>query len=577
MRQRYLKYGLIFLSLLFMAQPGYAQTPPPVRAEIDRTEITENDLIRLSLIVETESDVPRVTTPDMDKFTTVRTSRGDRMTITNGVVSRQYTYLYWLKPTETGQLTIESFEVVIDGQTYITDPIAVAVVSGGPTTGGSGTSPGDGGQLPSKDFFVEVEIDNPNPYLGEQVVYTHRLYTAFNISQPNYDFPRFTGFWYEEDPFVTNRYGRVEGRRFNVRESKVILFPTRAGTLQIDETVITSRSSLFSTGFVLESEPLVVEVKPLPEETPDEFEGAVGLFTIEAEVSNNVAQVDEPITLLAKLTGQGNISTAPDPIWPDMPEWRVFDAQANTFTDFRSGKLIGQRVYERLMVPGVAGRFMMPPISYTYFDPEAEEFRTVRSEPIEIMVEPGSGEAPPPVVIGANKEAIERIGSDIRFIKPAPLALASIETTLVNDSRYWAAWGLPIVLLALNFIWSRRQSFLRRNVDQVRSAQAHRKARRAIAAARKETQDLYIVTGQILTTYLTDKLYQPVVGLTQDKLAELLQARHISAELIAQVSRCLTECDMGRFGPGGSTPGHAENLLDRTEDLIADLEKALEK
>lgn len=563
----------LILIALFLATTtvGYGQQAP-VRASVDRQALTENDLLTLTLTIDTESDTPRVTLPNMDVFTTVRTSRDSRMSIVAGVISRQYTYLYLLRPTQTGQLTIDPIVVTVDGQTYNTNPIQVEVTAG---SGGATTPDGIGtSQTENLEFFVEAEIDNPNPYLGEQVIYTHRLYTAFTISQPSYDLPRFTGFWAEEEPVATERIGRANGRRYTIRETRIILFPTRTGPLTIDETLITSRSSIFSAGFVLQTEPIDLVVKPLPEDAPEDFEGAVGLFTIEAEVSNNLANVDEPITLLVTLTGQGNISTAPEPNWPDMPEWRVFDAQASTFSDFRNGQLLGRRIYERLMVPGIAGNFTYPAISYTYFDPQEQEFRTVSSEPINLEVLPGSGQAVAPVVIGANKAEIERIGADIRHIKPAPTQLTTTAPALTSQMRYWSIWLGPVVLFALSFVWSRRRQYLRRNVALTRRTQALKRARQALSKARTQSPDLYIAAGQILNTYLADKFNQPVVGLTQDGLANLLRHSKIDDDLITRVRNCLVESDMGRFGPGGNEPDHAPKLLDRIERLITALEKA---
>ncbi|MEM7034887.1 MAG: BatD family protein [Chloroflexota bacterium] len=569
--------ALIVALFLVMLQTGNAQSSPPVRASVDRATVTENDLVTLTLTIDTESDTPRVSLPDSDTFTTVRTSRGSQMNIVDGVVSRQYTYHYLLRPLQTGQLTINAVEVTIDGQTYNTDPIVVDVTSSTPPTTGDTNTPSTSEDPPqSLDFFVEAEVDNPNPYLGEQVVYTHRLYTAFRISQPNYDFPRFTGFWAEEEAILTERTGRANGRRYTIRETKVILFPTRTGPLKIDETIITSRSSIFNDGFVLKTEPIDLEVRALPSDAPADYDGAVGRFTLDVEIENSEVYVDDPLTMLVTLTGEGNVNTAPDPVWPEISEWRVFDAQVSGFSEFRNGLLLGNRVYQRLMVPGNAGNYTIPAIQYSYFDPKEQEFRTISSDPIEIKVLLRPGETAPPVVIGASKEEIERLGSDIRHIKPPPIQLSGAPIPLATQNSYWLTWLAPLVILAGGFAWSRRQQFVSRNKAVTRRTQAHKRAKRAISKARKSSPDLYIAAGQILNDYLADKFDQPVVGLTQDALAELLENNDIEQPLIEQVRACLVESDMGRFGPGGNEPDHAEKLLSRMERLIANLEKVFD-
>jgi hypothetical protein len=568
-----LKISLILLVLFIAtAQPTYAQSSP-VSASVDRTDITANEQVTLTITVEADEERPIISLPDLAHFDTIRTTQVSQMSIINGVVGRRYFYHYTLRPLTTGELAIGPIDVEVSGQTFTTDPILIQVNQADPLSSQPGQQDGDANQPPSAEVFVEAEIDNANPHLGEQVVYTHRLYTVYSPTGIDYDFPRFTGFWQEEEAVVRDSRLTLNGRRYTVRETKVILFPTQTGPLTIDETILTSRSSLFSNGFILKTAPIDLEVKPLPDDPPRDFGGAVGLFTIEAEVSNNLARVNEPITLLVRLFGQGNISSAPDPTWPEIQEWRVFDAQSTTNTNFLSGNLSGERIYERLMVPGAPGRFTVPSINYTYFDPNEGEYRTISTNPIEVTVEPGTGEAPPPVVIGANKEEIERIGADIRHIKPAPQVLNRATAPVTEQNRYWLAWGIPILLVVGYAVWSRREAYFRRNVGRARSMQAHRQAKKSLAQARKNSGDLYIASGHILNAYLSDKLNKPVVGLTQDALAGALAGKGVAPEQIKQVQTILAESDMGRFGPGGHLPNHAGKLLDKAEQLIVDLEK----
>ena len=566
---RLLKISFILVLALWLGtQPGYAQSPITASVDSDTTSIY--GLVTLTVEINSDSSVPPdVNVPIFDKFNSLSNSRSWQTTTTNGVLRTTFTYTYLLQPTEVGSLEIGPFEVELNGQTYTTDPIAIEVGDNPNPQSSNATGP------PEADFFVEAEIDNASPYVGEQVIYTHRFYSSISLfTDPFYDLPRFTGFWSEEDPVVTDRVHRVAGRRYNVHEVKIVLFPTRAGPLTIDESVISSPGGVLNEGFSLITDPIDIDVKPLPTEAPDGFGGAVGLFTLEVETSATEGRVNEPITLLVTLTGRGNISTAPDPDWPELPEWRVFDAQSSTITEFQAGNLIGRRIYERLMVPGSAGKFTIPPIVYSYFDPGAGEYRTVSSDPIDIQVEVGTGEASAPLVIGTNKEEIERVGTDIRHIKPVPTMLTTTSTSLTDQSSYWLIWAIPLVLLAGNFVWARRQQFWQNNRGLARSARAYRDARKSLEVARRQKADPYRAAAQILTVYLTNKLNEPVAGMTKTTLAEQLQSRGIDAELIKQVDRCLADSDLGRFTPDGALAASSNRILDEVETVITKLEKA---
>jgi hypothetical protein len=86
---------------------------------------------------------------------------------------------------------------------------------------------------------------------------------------------------------------------------------------------------------------------------------------------------------------------------------------------------------------------------------------------------------------------------------------------------------------------------------------------------------VYSAAGLILTTYLADKLNQPVAGLTHQALADLLTEKGVKPDLVERVEACLVSSELGRFAPGADNPGHAKNLLQETDRLISNLEKVL--
>jgi hypothetical protein len=140
---------------------------------------------------------------------------------------------------------------------------------------------------------------------------------------------------------------------------------------------------------------------------------------------------------------------------------------------------------------------------------------------------------------------------------------------------YWLAWAIPVATLVGNVVWQRRNAYWQNNAGLARSSKAHKKAKQALSQARKQKQDRYSAARQILNTYLADKLNQPVVGLTQPRLAELLAERGVDARLIERVNICLLEAEMGHYSPDASNPDHATNLLKEIDILIRDFEKVI--
>ena len=111
-------------------------------------------------------------------------------------------------------------------------------------------------------------------------------------------------------------------------ELRTVLFPSLAGPVTIEPARITIPGGFFSSGAELQTQPVALDVKPMPPNAPPSFNGAVGQFTLSGNVDTTQSKVNEPITWEVTLSGWGNLNALPDPTWPDLPEWRSFESQA---------------------------------------------------------------------------------------------------------------------------------------------------------------------------------------------------------------------------------------------------------
>lgn len=576
------------LKLLMMAgilalSAATAVAQSPVTATVDRDAISTDETVTLSITI-TGSGASRPTLPDLDGFQVVGTSSASQFSIVNGAFISQATYRFILQPTRAGELTIPAITVSVGGQSYTTDPITVTVAQGSGQGSGQGTAspPADSGEaaapgeLSGQDFFVEAEVDNPTPYLGQQVVYTFRFYQAVSLlGQPGYDSPDFVGFWNQQGTQQQQYTVRVSGRTYRVTALQTILFPTSAGEHIIEPAVLQLPGSLFQAGRTLRSEPVTVTVRPLPDPTPDGFSGAVGQLNITATAEPTSVVINEPVTLRVTVSGQGNIETLPDPALPEPAGWRAFESTSLVNTQLEDGRLTGSRVYEQLLVPTEAGTFTIPAIPYAYFDPEAGAYRTVTTEPLTVIVAEGVADTPIPAVPGVAQETVAQLETDIRHIKPVPPVLESAPAPLPERPSYWLMWLLPVLAIAVDWAWQRRQAFRAQNPGLVRRSQAHKKARRILSRARKQALDPHTAVAQALTGYLGDKLDLPVSGMTQAALAAELEARQVDDALLSRLQALLAWSEMGRFAPVSRDGETAVDAVQDAEKLIAALERVL--
>lgn len=557
-----------------------AQAPSPITVEVDRTILSTNE--QLILTVRVTSDFLDIPSPDLSQltdFVVVNSSTSTQVSIINGDLTTQGVFVYSLQPLREGGLIIGPVSVNMGGQIFQTEPIDIRVISG--ASPAPSAPPSDAPEtLQGQDFFVEVEIDNPTPYLGQQITYVFKFYKASSVSfivQPDYQPPSFTNFWGQTILSQPTYNTTVSGREYMVTEIRTALFPANLGAVTIDPAKIVIPNFPYQD-IVLETEPVSLKVQSLPSGAPADFKGAIGRFEISASLSENEGVVNEPLTLIVEIKGAGNVKALVEPPLPKLSNWRVFESQVHDTVEVQRDTVFGVRRFERLIVPGQPGSYTIPAISFSYFDLEANQYRTVNTEPIPVTVRPGEGELLPPPAMGdagPAKQIVSLLAGDIRHIKPVPTVVASEDTPLISPSLYWSAWILPVLIVSSVWVWQNWRQHLHENTAYARSLRAKRAAQKILMEAQPSGVNAYAAAHRALLGYLSDKLNRPTAGLTNNNLIGLLKEAGLNPVVIQRVETTLTQIDMGRFAPGGEAA--MTSLITDTQKLIDDLETSFKK
>ncbi len=569
--------------LAIVVPPGIAHAQTiTISAEVDRTTLSTDDTVTLSVKVTGGGNLPSPSLPAIDGLSVASQSTFHTFSFADGVTRAELLVSYILRPTRTGDVTIPAISVVIAGRAFSTQPIAVTVTQGSaqpapaPQPAPSDSSPAASAKLTGQDYFVESAVDNEAPYLGEQIVHTFRFYRAIDFfGQPDYDAPGFTGFWHQQESEQQRYRVSAAGRTYRVVELNTVLFPTIVGEQTIEPGQITIPGGLFTQVTELRTEPVGVKVAPLPSGAPAGFKGAVGVLAIKAEVDTTSVPVNEPVNLTVTVSGEGNVQAFADPEWPEMRDWRSFDSRAAVSSEVRDRKLSGSKVYERVMVPSEAGDFSIPPVEYSYFDPTEGEYRSIATQPIRIAVTPADADSEDSAAPLRGRERVERLATDIRHIKPVPADLDTATRPLTSSGVYWAAWLIPLVVLATGLGWRRRMLGLGRDTAETRSARAYRNARRMVDQARRERADPFEASDAAIKAYLRDKLDRPIAGMTRTTLSTLLSVRGVDEAVIKRATELLAASEGGRFAPGHVADTPEQQQLEDTAAIIGDLEKEL--
>jgi hypothetical protein len=563
------------IGLIAVATPAFAQGGSnPLSVTVDRNSLTTDETLTLKIDVTTDGrQHVQPIVPALDGFNVVGQSSSTQSTIVNGVGSYRVVYDIRLQPSRAGSLTIPAISVDLDGTIIRSEPIAVEVEQGTGQVGTPSQAVSPPSELNGQNFYIEAEVDNETPYLGEQIQYIFRFYYAEGPSRsPQLGPPEFTGFWNEHESTQTNYNTTVDGRSYRVAEIRTTLFPALAGELAIDPTTLTIPGGFFSRGETLQTWPVTVNVQPLPQGAPDSFHGAVGQFGLESGVDMLETKVDEPVTYQVAISGAGNVSTMGDPEWTPGDAWRAFEPEVATETTLDNNVVTGQRMFEQTLIPTEPGELILPTLEYSYFDPNSAEYHTLSADSITIIV---TGEPELPVVIGQNDMPAPDAPVDtdtIRGIDPSATALSQANEPISKSVLFAAALAIPVVALGAQAGVQYRSNYLASNNAAYRSKHAAKNAHKALATAQTEGADLSAASSKTLGDYLAAKLDQPVAGMTQAGIGVALAAYGVSAESIERIKNVFTLSENSRFAPGNATGNADTQLLHETDSLIDTLE-----
>ena len=593
--------GILFIclfALLAIGSETYAKISDiEIEVSLNRDTIGLDEQVILQITVSSsERNLPAPHLPTLPMFKVYSQGRSSNISITNGVVNATLTYRYILTPQKAGTFPIEQVSIVHKNKRFKGNSVELTVLSQGVATPKKLEGSAKDRKGNSRDYFLEASVDKKHPYVGQQVTLTLKFYIAVqNYGSPELSEPSMTGFWSEVIGNKPVYFQRINNRRYKVSERKYALFPTQTGELTIGRAMISATIaarrntrdpfSMFGNVFgrgkdiTVRSDPVTVNVKTLPtKEKPKDFTGTVGKFSITATADKREVEVNQPVTVVFKITGVGNIKSVAEPAIPDLPDFRIYRASSSENTSRVNDKLGGTKIYEEVFIPGRPGDMVIPSIGYNYFDPENRKYQTIKTKPIKIsVIKPEGYVAAPQSPFQPNNISIGNEARDIRYIKTDLGDTQPIGQVLIFRPIYIAVNGLPLAILAGLILIRKRREKIHANLGYARSRSALRMARKRLSKAsklsnRETVLDFYAELNSALVSYIADKLNISPHGLTTDKVRELLSERGASEELIADIINIIQKCDYARYAPSTIEQEDIDESLKTVGEVMVGIE-----
>lgn len=616
---RSLKSFFFILIAFLLWIPSLRAQTPSVELQLDRSEVALNDLLTMVITIKGGSAMTRPEIPSRGNFEVAAQATGNNIEIINGMMSVTNTFTYQLRPLKVGTFSIGPVNAHIDGKTYSAGPARVVVTEAKsksapylvPNPGFPQPSPpspypapqppslgppGTSGQTPEELTFLQSELNKKEAYVGEQILYTFRLYSAVNLQGANLKLPEFKDFIAEE--LVQQRQYEVTlgNRRYGVNEWRLALIPTNAGKLKTGKASIQARVAVprradpFQDPFfqrfpmrmsyedkTFQASSQSITVKPLPP-TNTTFTGLVGKFNLEAHWDRTEIKVGESAHWSITLSGQGNLQSGELPDWPENPLLKVYPATPSLDLKKTDQGLSGKKVFEAAYVgtrPGVA---KLDPIELSYFDPVSETYQSleVPGQTLKII---GNGESEAWVKAGGDQDfpLLEGNGHTGFWAtaRSIPQVLAAPPWSMhFSFFFYLLLLGMPLTYLLL-FLGKKLKERRARPSESRKRSLAYKQAKAGLSQLSTQSREQFL---EALPLLLRDYLHQvydlPEGAFTAREVEAFLQAQQVPVEQVRRLVYMIEQLEQYRYSPNLSgLPLELKTLQNEVLDILKSIEK----
>lgn len=520
--------------------------------------------------------------------------------------SSSITFTYTLYADKPGTYTIPAAKAKINGNSVSSRSVKVTV-SGKARSNGSGMPQmhqddnegsqmrAAGSRISGKDLFIKVSANKRRVHEQEPVLLTYKVYTLVDLTQLEGKMPDLTGFHTQEVPLPQQKsfkIERVNGQPYRtVTWSQYVMYPQMAGNLKVpaitfkgivvqQNRAVDPFEAFFNggSGYVevkreIQAPGLTIQVDPLPTK-PANFSGGVGRFNISSQLSKTEIKAGEPITMRIVIGGTGNLKLVKLPEINLPKNFDKYDPKVTDKTKLTANGVEGNMVYDVLFVPRSQGKYTIPAVEFVYFDVKSNGYKTIRTKPIDIKVDKGSGR-------NSSSNYNTPRDNDIRNIKLGAVSRYGTNMHFVGSAIYWMALLLPLLVFVILLIVFRKRAKLHADVTNMRRKRADKIARKRLRKANQLMQQgkgeaFYDEVLHALWDYVGYKLNMPVEKLSRENIADAFSLYGVNQEVIDRFLSALDTCEYERYAPGDPA-GNMEKTYDSAAEVISEIEGVMKR
>ena len=544
---------LAFSSFVLSAQVNFEAT-------VSKSKLALNERLRIDFVMNQNGD--NFSPPEFENFQIIGgPNQSIKTSYVNGERKFSKTYSYFLKPLKKGKLKINQASIEIDGEIYKSLQIEVLITD-------SVKQPSDSVTQYYNDDDIELRalISKGSPYLNEPITVVYKLYykAPINISDAREtETPKFKDFWSQiiKIPQLNVKREIYKGQNYNVVEwRKVVLYPQKVGELEISPLslnlvldVPTDKRDFFGNVIYDQTSQMIstgmrrIIVKDLPQlGKPDSFSGAVGNFEFDVILNKNSLRATESFQAELKVKGKGNLKLfdLPDILVPNSME--LFEPEREELISTNLSGMSGSVSKFFTIIPRFQGNFPIEEVEFSYFDPNTEKYKVVKSPRLTIDVYDG------PVIgntITNNNSNIITSNDSFRFIKLKG-NLREVNNDVFFQSQFFYAIVTTPFILLLSFLLFTTYKRNKKESSSELIRIEERKINKMIDSAKKSIGDkilFYDKIEKVIIKSLLVKFSIRMDSLNKEKIQQIGHEKGLSKDDVLLIIKLIENCEKARY------------------------------
>jgi hypothetical protein len=581
----YISLFICLLSIPLVAQEA------TLKAKVSKNKLGVNQRLRIEFSVDKQGG-DNFSPPNFANFKVVGgPSQSVSQSWINGKVTFSQSYTYIIQPKRKGAFSIASASIKVGGKFIKSEPVKIIVLDAVEIP----KNPNDPNYVAQQNIHLVAEISKANPYVGEGIYVEYRLYVSENVSVYDTSIseaPKYNGFW-NQDIKVNDfpvKMGKYNGENYRyIVLQKALLIPTKTGKLSIDPMrmdivigVPSGRADFFGNAITknirreFASTKKIIRPKALPlEGKPANFAGAVGDFNFSVALSKDILKANETSQVQVKISGKGNLKLFELPTVETPAELEMYQPERKERVRVNASGISGAVTDTYTVVPLYKGKYKIPSISFSYFNPKEKKYKTIATEDFFVDVKEGK-ELITVDTSSVIQQEVVSTGRNFRYIATKTNFITAKKIDFFKSNLFYVLFLLPLIAIPVGVFIGKKNEERSNDIIGNKTRKAEKLAKKYLSKAQKQLgkkEAFYEALERALHNYLKAKLGIETAEISKERITEILEGKNVKAATIHQFIEVLKNSDFARYTPFTATEMKEE--FERAKAVIVQLDKQL--